>query len=521
MNKTNSPTILMVSDFFYPNVGGVESHIYSMSQCLMDQGHKVVVATHAYGDCRGVRYLTNGLKVYYLPRQPFLHSATLPTILGSLRLLRCILIRERIQLIHAHQAFSVMALEAVLHGRTLGLKVVFTDHSLFGFADIASIITNKVLKVILADVHAAICVSHTAKENTVLRACLAPSSVFVIPNAVDTTQFQPPDPVGGTNATAWPRSAGDPVTIVAMSRLVYRKGIDLLACVIPELCARHPRVRFIIGGDGPKRRLLQAMISEQGLQGRVEMVGAVAHEKARALLGRGHIFVNASLTEAFCISLVEAASVGLLVVSTRVGGVPEVLPDSMALLCPPSADGLLGALEEALTRVGGCDPQGQHAQVSAMYNWSSVATRTAAVYRHVLVSSAEAASPVHAPTAAHSSHDGTSSSSSEGSGSEGSGSGCRIISGGDLLARIERYMVCGMWVGALFSMFAVFGMWWAMALDAWLQPASSIEIAADWPRKRSAEQAGVKAGGSSRQDAIPGMTADGRHHCSGDVVKDG
>jgi phosphatidylinositol glycan class A protein len=39
---------------------------------------------------------------------------------------------------------------------------------------------------------------------------------------------------------------------------------------------------------------------------------------------QGHIFLNASLTEAFCIAIVEAAACGLLVVSTRVGGVPEV-----------------------------------------------------------------------------------------------------------------------------------------------------------------------------------------------------
>jgi phosphatidylinositol glycan class A protein len=39
---------------------------------------------------------------------------------------------------------------------------------------------------------------------------------------------------------------------------------------------------------------------------------------------QGQIFVNASLTEAFCMAIVEAASAGLLVVSTRVGGVPEV-----------------------------------------------------------------------------------------------------------------------------------------------------------------------------------------------------
>lgn len=53
----------MVSDFFYPNIGGVESHIYQLSQCLLDRGHKVIVVTHFYGDRNGVRYLTNGLKV--------------------------------------------------------------------------------------------------------------------------------------------------------------------------------------------------------------------------------------------------------------------------------------------------------------------------------------------------------------------------------------------------------------------------------------------------------------------------
>lgn len=42
-------------------------------------------------------------------------------------------------------------------------QVVFTDHSLFGFADASSILTNKLLKCILADVHHVICVSHTSK----------------------------------------------------------------------------------------------------------------------------------------------------------------------------------------------------------------------------------------------------------------------------------------------------------------------------------------------------------------------
>jgi phosphatidylinositol glycan class A protein len=45
------------------------------------------------------------------------------------------------------------------------------------------------------------------------------------------------------------------------------------------------------------------------------------------------------LTEAFCIAIVEAASCGLLVVSTKVGGIPEVLPREMIIFSNPDEDG--------------------------------------------------------------------------------------------------------------------------------------------------------------------------------------
>ena len=54
------------------------------------------------------------------------------------------------------------------------------------------------------------------------------------------------------------------------------------------------------------------------LQDRVEMLGAVRHKDVRNVLVRGHIYLNCSLTEAFCIAILEAASCGLLVVSTKV-----------------------------------------------------------------------------------------------------------------------------------------------------------------------------------------------------------
>ena len=49
----------------------------------------------------------------------------------------------------------------MFHARTMGVKAVFTDHSLFGFADASSILTNKILKFSLAGINHVVCVSNT------------------------------------------------------------------------------------------------------------------------------------------------------------------------------------------------------------------------------------------------------------------------------------------------------------------------------------------------------------------------
>ena len=97
----------MVSDFFYPNMGGVESHIFQLSQCLLELGHKVVVITHMYNNRKGVRYMTNGLKVYYIPVVPFYNQCVLPTVLTTLPIIRDILIREQITIVHGHSVKTI------------------------------------------------------------------------------------------------------------------------------------------------------------------------------------------------------------------------------------------------------------------------------------------------------------------------------------------------------------------------------------------------------------------------------
>ncbi|XP_026392877.1 phosphatidylinositol N-acetylglucosaminyltransferase subunit A-like [Papaver somniferum] len=428
MDQKRRLRILMVSDFFYPNFGGVENHIYLLSQCLLKLGHKVVVMTHAYGNRSGVRYMTGGLKVYYIPWKPFLMQNTLPTFYGTLPIVRTILVREKISLVHGHQAFSTLCHEALMHARTMGYKVVFTDHSLYGFSDVGSIHMNKVLQFTLADVNQAICVSHTSKENTVLRSGLPPEKVFMIPNAVDTAMFTP----------APEKLSRDEIIIVVISRLVYRKGADLLVEVIPEVCRLYPNVRFIVGGDGPKRVRLEEMREKHSLQDRFEMLGAVPHAQVRSVLITGHIFLNSSLTEAFCIAILEAASCGLLTVSTRVGGVPEVLPDGMIVLAEPVPSDMVQAVKKAIDILPNIDPQAMHLRLKQLYSWHDVARRTEVVYDRALTCSEE-----------------------------------------NLLPRLSRYLTCGAWAGKLFCLVMIIDFLLWHLLQLW-QPFEDIDEVPDF-----------------------------------------
>lgn len=180
---------------------------------------------------------------------------------------------------------------------------------------------------------------------------------------------------------------------------------------------------------------MEETVERHGLQDRVTMLGAVPHHNVRDVLASGHIFLNCSLTEAFCIAIVEAVSCGLLCVSTRVGGVPEVLPDHMIKLAEPNGDDLIEKVKEAIEQLPNFDPLAAHEQVKSMYSWFDVAQRTEVVYDRLL---REERVP--------------------------------------LIERLRRFYACGLWAGKIFCVIVALAYVVSMLLE-WWSPATSIERA--------------------------------------------
>ncbi|KAI0269418.1 transferase [Gloeopeniophorella convolvens] len=444
MNHPGPLSIAMISDFFLPNAGGVENHIYMLGASLIRNGHKVnaplsalinpasdtpevIVINHSHPPDRvGVRWLVPGLKVYHIPFPTLVSSATLPNFLAFLPTFA--------------QFLSSLGHEGILHAHLLGIRTVFTDHSLFGFADAASILTNKLLEGMLRNVDATICVSHIGRENTVLRAKLPPKSVYVIPNAIVADRFRP--------ARSAPPT--DTITIVVVSRLAYRKGVDLLVATAPRICRAFPNVRFLVGGDGPKMIDLLQMRETHFLQDRITLLGPVAPRDVPSVLQQGSIFMNTSLTEAFGIAILEAACAGLHVVSTRVGGVPEILPEDMISFAEPTADDVFRAMSEAVAHVarGAHDPHRAHERIRGFYDWAKVTERTEVVYRNVL------ATPPY-----------------------------------PLWTRIERTMGLGPFVGPIYTIILIVDCIFFALLEWWMPRENIDYVEAEWDATRFAEVA--------------------------------
>ena len=305
--------------------------------------------------------------------------------------------------------------------------------------------------------------------------------VSVIPNAVVAENFRPlgytnptHDQALGVYSTAVspppPRPLGpnETITIVVISRLFYNKGTDLLIAAIPHILANDPNVRFIIAGSGPKAIDLEQMLERRVLQDKVELLGPVRHEEVRDVMVRGHIYLHPSLTEAFGTVIVEAASCGLYVVCTRVGGIPEVLPQHMTKFAKPEEDDLVVETGKAIAalRAGKIRTERFHDQVKMMYSWTNVAERTERVY--------DGTSGTLSEEDFYGDHSGNNWSATRGR------AGVQSFA---LIDRLKRYYGCGVWAGKLFCLCVIIDYLIFIFLEVWA-PRADIDIAKNWPKKQ-------------------------------------
>jgi glycosyltransferase involved in cell wall biosynthesis len=141
--------------------------------------------------------------------------------------------------------------------------------------------------------------------------------------------------------------AGDP-TVLVVSRLSARKGIERLPDVISATAQRLPGVRFLIAGDGELRRSLEEEIVRRALSPHVAVLGA--RDDVPGLHSLADIYLSPSAAEGLVgYATIEAATYGTPIVATSIPAVTEVLEDGSDALLVDPADGL--GMADAIVRL--------------------------------------------------------------------------------------------------------------------------------------------------------------------------
>jgi glycosyltransferase involved in cell wall biosynthesis len=144
--------------------------------------------------------------------------------------------------------------------------------------------------------------------------------------------------------------AADEFVIITVASLIPRKSIDTILRATAALLAERAKLKLVIVGVGEEEQSLKALSRELGLEASVVWLGK--RDDVPRLLAASDVFVLASRAEPFGLVNVEAMAQHLPVVSTRVGGIPEIVDEGVTgLLFPPGRWDLLAESLRQLIRL--------------------------------------------------------------------------------------------------------------------------------------------------------------------------
>ena len=198
---------------------------------------------------------------------------------------------------------------------------------------------------------------------------------------VDVELFHPG--VNGTGVRA-EHGLGDAPVVVCVSRLVPRKGQDVLVEGWPQVLTRHPRARLLLVGGGPSEDRLRRAVADAGLGDSVVLTGGVPAARLPAYYAAGDVFAMPCRTrrggldvEGLGMVFLEAAACGLPVVAGTSGGAPEAVQEGVTghVVDPRSASTVAATIADLLddpARAAAMGAAGR-AWVEQRWSWTTIA----------------------------------------------------------------------------------------------------------------------------------------------------
>jgi len=266
---------------------------------------------------------------------------------------------QGIEMIHAH--FMGWAFEVALPlGQVLDVPVTLTAHNF-------DLPTRRLDELLYLQRYAAqvvlVCQAHYDiwAERTGSSGRLA-----VVPNGIDLSEFSAP-PV--------PKTAGTPLKIISISRLVPVKRIADALLALAKLRDQAIEFNYVAIGEGPERTALEELTGRLGLTDRVTFLGVMSHEEVVKELSTSDILLHPSELESFGIAVAEAMAARVAVIAARSPGPMEIVDQGVTGFLYEPGD--VEALADHLYRLATDPPLRKrfgelgHARVLERFSWDA------------------------------------------------------------------------------------------------------------------------------------------------------
>lgn len=376
--------VVVVADYLYPDaVGGSWNYAHDLAQRLAAGGHRCFGISAHPGDQRPFRERIGAVEFYRYPLRRGSHALSFASrVAGSLRAFRQIAREHRIDLLHTHAPMG--AIGACLAARAAGVRHVATLHGTGVLGEYlcevrpmqamqgspaARLYCAAIFQVerwYLRRPRRLFALSRFSRDAFVRQYRLEPDRVTILPPGVDLERFRPGPRDEARRYLCLPL---DRPIVLSVRRLTPRMGLDRLIRAARLVKKRVPEVLMVIGGQGPVRPALEALIEELGLEENVRLAGFIADDVLPLYYQAADLFALPSLaSEGFGLVTLEALACDLPVLATPVGASPELLEplDPKLLFADTSPEAMAEGLLAWLKRQG---RPSFRAWVAEQYRW--------------------------------------------------------------------------------------------------------------------------------------------------------
>ncbi len=367
--------ILIVSKYFKPFKGGIETVVYENARYLVQKGHEVTVIASEHIKGLKKEEMIEGIKVV---RSKTLFNLSAAPISPGMFLK--ILKREfDIGQLHAPNPFNnTLAVIAFLlkrkpwvvtyHSDVIGRKGVFG--LLFKiYKDLIQI------PVVLGKARQVMPTSPQYIKISDTLPLIDKNKITIIPNGVDLSKFK------------LKKKKRKEKEVFYVGRLIYYKGIDVLIKAMKKVIHEIPDAHLSIGGSGELRKELEDLVKKEGLERSISFLGRISNEEMEKRFNESTVFVLPSVhrSEAFGIVILEAMAAGCPVITTDISGTVYAAGNAGIVVKNKSVEELADAivkvlknkkLQEEMSRKGL-----QHVK---KFQWKNIAEMTEKIYKKVL-----------------------------------------------------------------------------------------------------------------------------------------